>query len=125
MREVFRNRFFPEKARHLPGSRAWSITFRTLHLAAFGVLLGGHAFAVETDKLLPYLYLTILSGIGLIALEMYAVGLYWLFLRKGLMVLGELGLLLALPFFWEQRLALLLVVVVVASGGGHLPARLP
>jgi len=123
MSKVFRNRFFPEKARHLPGSRAWSITFRTLHLAAFGVLLGGHAFAVETDKLLPYLYLTILSGIGLIALEMYAVGLYWLFLGKGLMVLAKLGILLAVPFFWEQRLALLLVVVVVASVGSHMPAR--
>ena len=123
MRKVFRNRFFPEKARHLPGSRAWSITFRTLHLAAFGVLLGGHAFAVEADKLLPYLYLTILSGIGLIALEMYAVGLYWLFLGKGLMVLAKLGILLAVPFFWEQRLALLLVVVVVASVGSHMPAR--
>jgi len=123
MSKVFRNRFFPEKARRLPGSRAWSITFRTLHLAAFGVLLGGHAFAVEADKLLPYLYLTILSGIGLIALEMYAVGLYWLFLGKGLMVLAKLGILLAVPFFWEQRLALLLVVVVVASVGSHMPAR--
>lgn len=123
MSKVFRDRFLPEKARHLPGSRAWSITFRTLHLAAFGVLLGGHAFAVETDKLLPYLYLTILSGIGLIALEMYAVGLYWLFLGKGLMVLAKLGILLAVPFFWEQRLALLLVVVVIASIGSHMPAR--
>lgn len=123
MRGVFRNRFFPEKARHLPGSRAWSITFRTLHLAAFGVLLGGHAFAVETDKTLPYLYLTILSGIGLIAVEMYAVGVYWLFLGKGLMVLAKLGILLAVPFLWDQRLVLLLVVVVVASVGSHMPAR--
>lgn len=123
MSKVFRNRFLPEKPRHLPGSRAWSITFRTLHLAAFGVLLGGHAFAIETDRLLPYLYLTILSGIGLIALEMYALGLYWLFLGKGLMVLAKLGILLAVPFFWEHRLALLLAVVAVASVGSHMPAR--
>jgi len=114
---------FPATPRHLTGSRAWSIAFRTLHLAAFGLLLGGHAFAVEADNLLPTLYLTILSGIGLIALEMYAVGLYWLFLGKGLMVLAKLGILLAVPFFWEQRLALLLVVMVVASVGSHMPAR--
>jgi hypothetical protein len=120
---LLRSRFFPEKARRLPGSRAWSIAFRTLHLAAFGVLLGGHAFAVEADRLLPYLSLTILSGMGLIALEMYALGLYWLFLGKGLMVLAKLGILLAVPIFWEQRLALLMVVVVVASVGSHLPAR--
>jgi hypothetical protein len=42
----------PERPRHLPGARAWSIAFRTLHLAAFGLLLGGHAFAVEPDRLL-------------------------------------------------------------------------
>ena len=120
---VLRDRFFPEKIRFLPGARAWSITFRTLHLAAFGVLLGGHAFAVEPEKLLPSLWLTILSGIGLIALEVYATGLYWFFLGKGIMVLVKLSLLLLVPIFWEQRLALLLLVVGIASVGSHMPAR--
>ncbi len=123
MDEVFRTWFFPEKARLLPGARAWSVGFRTLHLAAFGLLLGGHAFAVDAERLLPYLYLTLLSGLGLIALEIYVVGLYWLFLGKGLMVLAKLGLLLAVPFFWEQRLALLLLVVGIASVSSHMPSR--
>ena len=115
--------FLPEHMRFVPGTRAISIALRTLHLAAFGILLGGHAFGVEAEKLLPYLHLTILSGIGLIATEVYAVGLYWFFLGKGLMVLAKLGLLLAVPVFWEQRVALLLVVVVIASVGSHMPAR--
>ena len=115
--------FLPEQARFVPGTRAMSIALRTLHLAAFGILLGGHAFGVEAEKLLPYLYLTILSGIGLIATEVYAVGLYWFFLGKGLMVLAKLGLLLAIPVFWEQRVALLLVVVGIASVSSHMPAR--
>ncbi len=120
---LFRNWFFPERVRFLPGARAWSIAFRTLHLAAFGMLLGGHAFSVDAEKLLPYLWLTILSGLGLIALEVYAAGVYWLFLGKGIMVLIKLGILLAIPIFWEQRLALLLLVVVIASVGSHMPAR--
>ncbi|MFQ5848178.1 MAG: hypothetical protein ACE5IQ_10985 [Candidatus Methylomirabilales bacterium] len=115
--------FFPERVRVLPGARAWSITFRTLHLAAFGVLLGGHAFSVDAEKLLSYLWLTILSGLGLIALEVYAEGLYWLFLGKGITVLAKLGILLAVPLFWEQRVALLVTVVVIASVGSHMPAR--
>ncbi len=123
MGEHLRDWFFPEQVRFLPGARAWSITFRTLHLAAFGVLLGGHAFAVDPEKLLPSLWLTIFSGIGLIALEVYAAGLYWLFLGKGIMVLIKLGLLLLVPIFWEQRLALLLLVVGIASVGSHMPAR--
>jgi hypothetical protein len=121
--EVFRHWFFPEKARLLPGTRAISIALRTLHLAAFSVLLGGHAFSVEAEKLLPYLWLTIMSGLGLIALELYAVGLYWLFLGKGIMVLVKLALLLLIPFLWEARLLLLLLVVGIASIGSHMPAR--
>lgn len=120
---LFRNWFFPERVRFLPGARAWSIAFRTLHLAAFGMLLGGHTFGVDAEKLLPSLWLTILSGIGLIALEVYAAGLYWLFLGKGIMVLVKLGLLLLVPIFWEQGLGLLLLVVVIASVGSHMPAR--
>ena len=120
---LFRTWFFPERVRFLPGARAWSIAFRTLHLAAFGMLLGGHTFGVDAEKLLPSLWLTILSGIGLIALEVCAAGLYWLFLGKGIMVLVKLGLLLLVPIFWEQRLALLLLVVVIASVGSHMPAR--
>lgn len=123
MGDLLRTWFFPEQIRFLPGARAWSIAFRTLHLAAFGLLLGGHAFAVKAGTLLPYLWLTIVSGLGLIVLELYAVGLYWLFLGKGIMVLAKLGLLLIVPFFWEARVTLLLLVVGIASVGSHMPAR--
>jgi hypothetical protein len=100
-----------------------SIALRTVHLAAFGMLLGGHAFGVEAERLLASLYLTIGSGLGLMALEIYAVGLYWLLLGKGIMVLVKLALLLLIPFFWEVRVALLLLVVGIASVGSHMPAR--
>ncbi len=35
--------------------RAWNISVRTAHLAAMGVLLGGHAFDVSKCRLLPWL----------------------------------------------------------------------
>ena len=105
------------------GTRTGSIALRTLHLASFGILLGGHAFAVEADRLLPALYLTIASGAGLIAIEVYVMWLYWLFLGKGVMVLLKLAILLAIPSFCEHRVILLLVVVVIASAGSHMPAR--
>jgi len=123
MGKSFHGWFLPEQMRFLPGARTWSIVFRTLHLAAFGILLGGHAFSVEAEKLLPALSLTILSGLGLIALEIYAVGLYWLVLGKGIMVFLKLALLLLIPFLWEARVALLLLVVGIASIGSHMPAR--
>lgn len=114
---------FPDQIRFLPASRAWSIALRTLHIAAFGMVLGGHAFAVEAGKLLPWMWVTILSGVGLMALELYSGGLYWLFLGKGISVLVKLALLLLIPLFWEQRVPLLLLVVVIASVGSHMPSR--
>jgi len=115
--------FLPDQMRFVRGTRAISIALRTLHLAAFGILPGGHAFGVEAEKLLPFLYPTILSGIGLIALELYAVGLYWLFLGKGLMVLIKIAILLLIPFLWEGRVMLLLLVVGIASVGSHMSSR--
>src|SRR3970282_634317 len=123
MVETLRYWLFPERMRFLPRSRAVSIAFRPLHLAAFGILLGGHAFELHTDRLLLYLWLTILSGIGLIALEMYAVGLYWLGLGKGIMGLVKVALPLLTPFFGNARVPLLLLVGGIASVGSHMPAR--
>jgi hypothetical protein len=123
MGESFRSWVFPERMRFLSGSRVMSIALRTLHLSAFGMLLGGHVFALDAGRLLPYLWLTIGSGLGLIALEIYAVGLYWLVLGKGIMVLVKLALLFLIPFFWEARVLLLLLVVAIASVGSHMPAR--
>lgn len=123
MGEILRRWLLPEQMRFLPKARAWSIAFRTIHLAAFGLLLGGYAFAVDPDKLLPHLWVTILSGLGLIGIEMGTTGLYWLFLGKGVMVLVKLVLLLAIPVFWEARVILLLLVVVIASVGSHMPSR--
>jgi hypothetical protein len=123
MGELLRHWLLPEQMRFLPKARAWSIGFRTIHLTAFGLLLGGYAFAVDPDKLLPYLWVTILSGLGLIAIEMGTMGLYWLFLGKGIMVLVKLVLMLAIPVFWEARIILLLLVVVIASVGSHMPSR--
>ena len=121
--EALRRWLFPEQTRHLQGARAFSITFRTLHMIGFGVLLGGHAFVVDAERLMPYFWVTIVSGVGLIALEVYAAGLYWLFLGKGIMVLVKLALLLLVPVFWEGRVPLLLLVLAIASVSSHMPAR--
>ncbi|MBI3989829.1 MAG: hypothetical protein HY347_09460 [candidate division NC10 bacterium] len=77
---------------------------------------------METEKLLPYLWLTIFSGLGLVALEVHAEGLYWFVLGKGILVLVKLAILLLIPFLWEARVVLLLLVVGIASVGSHMPA---
>ncbi|MBI4635665.1 MAG: hypothetical protein HY727_04890 [Candidatus Rokubacteria bacterium] len=117
-----RNLLCPDPPRRVPGHRALGVALRTAHLATFGTLLGGHAFDVEPARLYPFLVATIASGAALMALEL-ASTCAWLFLGKGVAVLLKLLLLLMVPVFWEQRVAILVLVVVVASVGAHMPSR--
>ncbi len=105
--------------------RAWNIALRTAHIAAMGVLLGGHAFGAEKAQLVNAHWATVASGVGLGALETGG-HLIWFHQGRGLMTLAKLGLLCLIPLLWEHlywRVAVLLAVVVLASVGSHMPAR--
>jgi hypothetical protein len=102
--------------------RTWNILFRTAHIAAMGVLLGGHAFDVDPERLKPALWLTIGTGLVMIALECRFRPL-WFHQGRGLMTFAKLALLCCVPLFWDQRLPILLAVVVIASVGSHMTAR--
>ena len=102
--------------------RALNIALRTAHLAAMGVLLGGHAFDIAPERLHLSLWLTLGTGAALAALETGGK-LLWLHQGRGLMTLWKLALLGTVPFLWEHRLPILLAVVVIASVGSHMPAR--
>ena len=107
-------------------ARAWNIALRTAHIAAMGVLVGGHAFDVGKSDLLVAFWLTMGSGIALAVVEV-GPSLVWFHQGRGLMTMAKLALLCAVPFlwdFWSARLTVVLAVVVLASVGSHMPARL-
>ena len=112
----------PEPPRVIPAHRLLGVALRTAHLMTFGTLVGGHLFEVDYWRLFPFLVATILSGAGLMALEM-ASTCAWLFMGKGLAVLAKLLLLASIPLLWEHRVVLLLLTVALASVGAHMPAR--
>jgi len=103
-------------------TRALNIALRTAHIAAMGVLLGGHAFDVAPERLVPSLWLTIGTGAAMIAVEA-GPRLLWFHQGRGLMTLTKLALLCIVPLAWGQRLPILLAVVAIASVGAHMPAR--
>jgi len=110
----------------LANARTWNVTVRTAHIAAMGVLLGGHAFDLPPERLLVGLWTTIGSGAALVALEA-GPSTVWLHQGRGLMTLAKLGLLGAVPLLWQHwhyRLGVLLAVVALGSVGSHMPARL-
>ena len=99
-----------------------NIALRTAHIGAMGILLGGHAFNVDPERLMLALWLTIGTGVGLIALESGAK-LLWLHQGRGIMVIVKLALICFVPLFWDYRLPILLTVVVVGSVGSHMSGR--
>lgn len=113
---------FPDPPRRIPRHRAISVLLRTAHLATFAVLLGGHVFDVDPLRLVPWLVATVVSGAGLMALEL-AASFAWLSTGKGLAVLVKLALLATVPALWDHRVAILLAVVGLSGISSHMPAR--
>ena len=111
------------RAAQIPHRRAWSILFRTLHLLAISILVGGHVFHAPVDQLRPMLYLAIASGVGMAVLEAYPSA-QSLLQGWGILMIIKLLLLCAVPFAWEHRVPILLVVLAVGSVGSHMNKRL-
>lgn len=113
---------FPPVPRSLPYNRGISIGFRTLHLLASSLLIGGHAFGAEPERLVALLYLTVGSGLGLIFLELYR-SCDWVYQGMGLLVMLKAVITASAGVWWDQRVPLLCLVVVLGSVGSHMPAR--
>jgi hypothetical protein len=113
---------FPSAPRSLPGNRGISIAFRTTHLLTSGLLLGGHVFGVEPERLVVCLYATIASGAGLIALEVYR-SCDWAYQGMGVLVIVKTLMTAAAGVWWEQRVPVLVLVGILGSVGSHMPSR--
>ena len=106
----------------ISASRAWNVVFRTAHIAVTGMLLGGHFFGISAGRLLPLLYLGILTGAALGVLEVYPNWRGLLEVRS-LVIAAKLILLCLIPLLWNLRVVILLMVLVMASAGSHMPRR--
>jgi hypothetical protein len=112
----------PATPRHFPCNRVISIALRTLHILASSLLLGGHVFEAEPERLFPALVLTVAAGAGLILLELYH-SCDWAYQGMGVLVILKTALTAAAGLWWRQRVGLLVAVVILGSVGSHMPAR--
>lgn len=103
-------------------TRALNITLRTLHIAAMGILVGGHAFDVAPERLHLSLWLVVASGVALMALEA-APRWSWFHEVRGVLTLAKVALVLAVPLAWDHRLPILLTVIAIGSVTSHMPRR--
>lgn len=108
--------------RKIPHARFWSILFRTLHLVAISILVGGHFFGAPASRLLPFLYAAIVTGGSMAVLEAYP-SFQFLHQGWGVLVLIKLALLCVIPLAWNYRVPILITVLVIGSLGSHMPKR--
>ena len=113
---------FPDKPRHLPYRRTIRISFRALHILCAGVLLGGHIFNQPVVVLEPWLWGTVMTGLVILLTDIHS-SMAFFFELRGIAVLLKVILLLLIPVFWEQRIALLIAVLLVGAVSSHLPKR--
>jgi hypothetical protein len=106
----------------IPHARWWKIAFRTAHLMATGILLGGHAFGAPPDPMSGLLWAAAITGGALILLEA-GLTLHWLFEGWGALVIVKLAILALVPICWDWRLPLTLAAVALAAVGSHMAAR--
>lgn len=111
---------FPEEKR--PPGRFFRVLLRTLHIISFSVFFGGIWFGVPQAELLPWLRWSVLTGVGLMAVEAWG-RLDWFVQLSGGFTLVKLALLFLVPVFPDYNRFLLLLAVSLSSIGSHLPAR--
>ncbi|MCW8885474.1 MAG: hypothetical protein OQK12_09505 [Motiliproteus sp.] len=115
---------FPETKRDFSGKRWVKIGLRTLHLMGLAGIGGAYFYAVDAVQWLPFLWLTMISGLLMLVVEVWSHGI-WLLQVRGLTILFKVALLSVsalLPQAFDP--ALIMLVIAISSVISHAPGRL-
>ena len=112
---------FPDVDRTFPGLRWINIILRTVHLVGIAGVGGGFLYHTPLEFWLPYLHLTISSGIMLMCLAVWSNGM-WLVQLRGVAMLVKL-LLLTLSMVMGVEAPLIIVVIAISGVISHAPGK--
>ena len=104
----------------LTALRVYKLLARTVHLIAIAGLMGGHMFGAPLAPLRLLLYLSIITGVAMCALEAYPNRRFF-YEGWALLLWLKLVVLTLVLVFWNARTPTLIVVLVIASIGSHMP----
>ncbi len=121
-RSKFIRTLFPIVPRVFPFRRGVRIALRTAHIFTSGVLLGGYIFNEPTTVLEPWLWYSVITGLLLFAIDLYAT-LVILFELHAIAVIVKIILLALVFVVWEYRVSLLIFILVIGAITSHMPGR--
>lgn len=119
---AFKTWFFPQESRFLPGQRWMNVLFRTTHLVGLGGLGAGFLYPAVDQSWQLYLYLTLISGLGLSLISIYSNGI-WLIQLRGQAVFVKLLLLVLISPLPELKAELFILIILISGWIAHAPAR--
>ena len=102
--------------------RHLNIALRVLHLIGMLGSGGGILFGVASNLVSPWLWLTVLSGAGLMSLSIYSSRLFLIQLR-GQVILLKIVILLFILYTDGADLALLIGVTLLSGVIAHAPGN--
>lgn len=110
----------PETPRVFPAQRWARISLRTLHLIGVAGLGGGFLYGAEPAMWMPYLWLTVVTGVIMVVIELWTTGL-WLIQLRGLSVVIKLALIAWMLRADHIELPLFMAVIVISGVISHAP----
>ncbi|MEM5537414.1 hypothetical protein WNY58_13545 [Neptuniibacter pectenicola] len=118
------NWLFPAKKRSIPAKRWISIISRTVHLIGVSGLAGAYLYQQPVASWQWFLYLTVMSGFVMSALEVYSDGI-WLLQLRGTAIGVKLLLLSTMIWWFDQPNAIIYFLAIIISGVvSHAPGKL-
>ncbi len=105
---------FSEKYRYIPYRRSILNIIRSIHILCIALLTGGYYFQIEKSLLLPWLIITILSGLSMFLIDLYVSSLA-LFEFRGITIIIKLTLLSLLPLLESYQQIYLLIFIMIFS----------
>ena len=116
----FYHLFFPDHSRTFRYKRWFEISLRTVHLIGISGVCSGYYFQTAQNLWLPFLYLTTITGILFITLEIWTNGI-WLIQVRGIAIIIKIFLLTCLPFLQGHEVIMLIIVIIISGLISHAP----
>jgi len=120
---TLRRMLFPDRSRRFPGWRWLHLALRSLHLIGLGGLGGAYVYALPESEWLAFFWLTVLTGLIMMLLQVWANAI-WLLQVRGLAIVVKLALLLGMSLAGSHSLTLFVVIILISGVVAHAPADL-
>ena len=98
------------------------ILLRAIHVPCAGILTAAYLFDAAAADRTVWMVGTVVSGLLILLLDLHETAVFLLQVR-GLVVLGKIALLAALPWFEAYQVPLLVGLLVISVLSSHAPSR--